>query len=490
MEKEEIERYLAAFARDPAAAMDRLPPKRTPAGEEIPGGLTAFAPDAIASRAYVLQRDSVRALLLGGDEGAEASAPDAVRTTAAIREPDRAQDLVDELRYDRLADMDAKRLTAASLRETPWSDDYWPVYLGVLGNRYADPAFPASKTWKENHDHVVAHPAAAIVASGVQSAVDALSPAEKYDLLVGDAAGTLTAAMWATGQDALDRTGSVETWMGICHGWSPASYMMGRPRRTALARSPGRGVLLRFFPSDVKALASLLWANSAPEVRFIGTRCDEKVPARDDGGRVTSDACFDTNPGTWHLAVVNQIGVARRAFVMDATFDYEVWNQPVCGYEYRYFNPQEMTFAPGLAEATVARAAFTRDRFARHRGPGSSFAGVAMRVRYVGETLPSHAATDEPGRDRIVLVDYFYDLELDGAGRVVGGEWYVNRHPDFLFSPPRGARAVTSADALAKGKWGAGQALPASWQSAAVLASAAATPLARVVEGLIALAGG
>jgi len=49
----------------------------------------------------------------------------------------------------------------------------------------------------------------------------------------------------------------VETWMGICHGWAPASYMLARPRRTLSLKSPD-GVLIRFFPSDVKALASLL----------------------------------------------------------------------------------------------------------------------------------------------------------------------------------------------------------------------------------------
>jgi len=491
MEKEEIERYLEAFDRTPAAVRDRLPPKRTPGGVEIVGGLTAFAPAAIASGGYVLQRDGVRARVHASDGGGVVTVADLARGKAPIKAHDRAEDVVDVLRYDRPAEMDAQNLAAAALTETPWSDNYWPVYLGVLGNRYADTAFPGSDTWKENHDYVVARPASAIVATGAAAALDALAPAEKYDLLVGDRAGTLTAAMWAQGQGILDAHGKVETWMGICHGWSPASYMLGRPRRAVAVVSPDGAVGFRFFPSDIKALASLLWASSAPAVRFIGTRCDDKDPARDENGRTLSDACFDTNPGTWHLAVVNQIGVARRAFVMDATYDYQVWNQPICGYEYHYFNPQQMTFAPTLAEALVPRADFTRDRFTRHRSAGyAAVAGVAMRVRYVAETRPSHAETDDPGRDRLVLVDYFYDLELDRDGRIVGGEWYVNRHPDFLFSPARGERAVSPADAFATGAWGAGRGVPASWQGAAVRASAVGMPLARVVERLITLAGG
>ncbi len=439
----------------------------------------------------MLQRAAVRARLHGEGRGGVVTVAELAPGKAAIKGHDRAEDVVDVLRYDRPADMDANNLASAALAETPWSDDYWPVYLGVLGHRYADPAFPESQTWKENHDYVLASPAAGVVASGVPGAVDGLSPSEKYDLLVGDRAGTLTAAMWAQGQDLLARTGKVETWMGICHGWSPASYMLARPRRTLSLASPDGALALRFFPSDIKALASLLWASSGPALRFVGTRCDEKDPAKDENGRVLADACFDTNPGTWHLAVVNQVGAAGRALVMDATYDYQVWNQPVCGYEYHYWNPERMTFATDLADATVRRADFKRDRFAKHRGAHyASVAGVAMRVRYVGETRPSHVETDDPGRDRIVVVDYFYDLELDSAGRIVGGEWYVNRHPDFLFNPAPGLHAVTPADAFAIGAWHEGQGVPASWQGAAVRASAVGMPLGRIVERLIALASG
>jgi hypothetical protein len=266
--------------------------------------------------------------------------------------------------------------------------------------------------------------------------------------------------------------------------------MMARPRRVVTARSPD-GVRIRFFPADVKGLASLLWASATPPVRFIGTRDDEKDPKKDENGRVLSDAAFDTNPGTWHLAVVNQIAVAGRAFIMDSAYDYEVWNQPVSGYEYSYFNPQHLRFAPGLREATVARGDFRRDRFAKYRSRDYAAAvGVAMRTHYVAETRPSHASTDDPSRDRIVLVDYFYDLEIDGGGLILGGEWYVNRHPDFLWGPEPGVRAVTPGDTFATGTWDAGQPLPPRWQRVAQRTSIAGLPLAKIVEALVAQASG
>lgn len=485
LERAEIERYLADFTGNPAEVMDRVPDKRAPDGAVAGDASTHFDDAAILSGDFVVQRDGVRSGM-SGEDGVRIE--DMVPGKAPIGVRDRAQDLVDTFRYDKPADMDAQKLSSAALAVTPWSDDYWGIYHGILGHRYADLLFPDSDDWKVNFDYVTKHPAARVVAAGAQAAIDALSPSEKYDLLVGDASFTLTTEMWDEGKRIYDRGGHVETWMGICHGWAPAAYMMERPRRTVTLHGPS-GVLLRFFPADIKAFESLLWANSSPPIRYIGTRCTEKDPKKDENGRVLSEAAFDTNPGTWHLAMVNQIGVSKRALVMDATYDYEVWNQPVCGYEYHYFNPQDMRFAATSREGTVARGAFTRDRFAKYRSTDyKAVVGVAMRTTYVVERAPTQFPTDDPGRDLTRLVDYFYDLELDGAGRILGGEWYLNRHPDFLWTPSPGRRAETPADAFATGVWGLGDAVPETYRTAAVRASADGLPLAKVVDRLVELA--
>lgn len=491
MNQHEIDQWLAAFDANPADVMDSVPDKRDGSGDLRGEALTRFDDEAILSSDFVLQRDGVRASIYDEDAAGNAyTVADVAAGKAPIERRDRAQDLVDVLRYERPEDVSAASLDKADLAETPWSDDYWAIVNGVLGHRYADPAFPRSPDWKKNHDYVIKNPAAKIVAGGDQAAIDALSPSEKYDLCAGDAAWTLTEGMWAEGRRYHERGGRVEPWMGICHGWAPASYMLRRPQRMVTVRSPS-GVTVRFFPSDIKALASLLWANAAPPTRFIGRRCAEKDPPKDEGGRVLSQAAFDNNPGTFYLALVNQIGVAQRALVMDATYDYEVWNQPVCGYEVHYFDPQQMRFAGSVRAATVARDDLTRDRFARYRGKDcKAVVGVAMRTRFVSETVPSHVEADGPAHDSTALVDYYFDLELDGAGRVTGGEWYLNRHPDFLWTPAPGRRAVTAADSFATGMWDTGLAMPPSWRAAAVRGSTNGQPLAKVVELLIALANG
>jgi hypothetical protein len=297
---------------------------------------------------------------------------------------------------------------------------------------------------------------------------------------------------------------------------------------------------LTFYPCEIKALASLLWARSNPTTRFIGGRCNVEKPTIDpatgrvitlynpyiaadygtdqplepsqprpgetevslssetwsedgttgrEGGRPTQSQCFDTNPGAWHLAVVNQLGVSKRGMIMDASFDYQVWNQPLLGYQYTYFNPQTLKQTEKLAEATTTKTAFTADIFKKYRSPKAvSFVGIVMRVTYMGENGNSQEHTDTSDNDSIATVDYYYDLELDAAGKIIGGEWYSNSHPDFLWTPPKDGRAVSRYEALATGTWAAGKPMPDSWRAAAAKASADMTPLAAIVEYMVKLA--
>jgi hypothetical protein len=473
----QVNDFLLAFEQNPAEVMDRIPPKLDADGNVIKGN-TLFPQDAIDDQTYITARDNIRQHVYRMEEITD--------SRAAYEANDKAENLVDSFAHNNLASMETAGLRKAKLAESPWSDDYWGIYKGILGARYADPNFPASDNWKQNFDYVRAHPPQAILSSGNAAAINRLSPSEKYDALVGDANGTLTRRQWADGKYFYDAHGSVETWMGICHGWSPAAYMLARPRKAVVAKTPS-GVAITFYPSDIKALGSLLWANVRTTSRFIGGRCNDQNPAKDPvTGRVTSSKCFDTNPGTWHLAVVNQIGASKRSMVMDVTYDYEVWNQPTYAYEYSYFNPKTNQATATLANATVSKAAYTNDKFKAYRSSSTvSIVGVAMRVSYVVETSPSQRPDDSSSRDAIQSVDYYYDLELDASGKIIGGEWYTNKHPDFLWTPPKGVRAITRYDHLATGAWAAGQAVPKTWQSAAQQSSQTdGAPLAAIVEQL------
>src|SRR5690606_35325162 len=109
--------------------------------------------------------------------------------------------------------MEEQGLMQTRLSTSPWSGDYWAFKHGGLGYRYADPSVPKSDDWRVMRGYVEENPADMYLSSGKAYR---LSPAEKYDILMGDSAFTLTEYTWDQGRAYFDRYGKVESWMGIC----------------------------------------------------------------------------------------------------------------------------------------------------------------------------------------------------------------------------------------------------------------------------------
>ena len=400
---------------------------------------------------------------------------------------DQARNLVDKFELETLADIEAKKLTSAKLAETPWSDDYWAIYAGGISKRYADPTIRTSENWKQNVDALKK----AWTRPQTAAEIDKLSPSEKYDLLIGDTTRGLTMQQLNEGQGYAKPDGSgVETWMGHCHGWSPAAYNVTRPKNKIVVKSADGKLDIPFYPSDIRALSTLLWANTNPTTKFIGGRCNTDKPPQDANGRITAAECRDVNPATWHKSVVNQIGVAKRSMVLDVTFDYQVWNQPFYSYKYTYFNPQTRKAAATLAAAKVKKG-FAEDKFKATRAAAATdLVGIQMKVKWVVETQPSHAATNSPADDLTSGATWLYTLELDKDGKIIGGEWMQNAHPDFLWTPPAGTHAragqETTAVVASETKWDAKGPIPAALKTTAAAAAKAGDPLGAIVEALAA----
>ncbi len=395
---------------------------------------------------------------------------------------DRPEALVDQMAYWNLAEMDSAKLLEAELKDSPWSDSYWPTFAGQIANRYADPQFNSSLAWRSNYDYL----------KGVmgKGSTELLSPAEKYDLLVGDLNFTLTNKMIRAGGNYASTSGEVPSWFGLCHGWAPASFMLPRPARSVKAQAVD-GTEIEFTPSDIKALATLAWANGPGYTRFVGGRCNEKDRDWSGERREKNPDCRDTNPATWHISVVNQIAVSGRSFVMDASAGMEVWNQPIFGYSYHYVHPVTEKRARNLREAIIALKDFPADRYREHRSPKAvSIVNIEMDVNYLVETTPSKAKTDAPANDSHVVLTYSYDLELDGQKNIVGGEWHGDSHPDFLWVPVPGSTAQSLGDywldrAGDASEWRGNATIPVSWQKAAQLSSSREQPLIRVLNQLL-----
>lgn len=223
-------------------------------------------------------------------------------------------------------------------------------------------------------------------------------------------------------------------------------------------------------------------------MRLVGGRCDVKDPDVDVIGRIKDLACRDVNPATWHLAVVNQIGKAKRSLVLDTTYDYEVWNQPVYSYSYTYFNPKTLLTSTSLLAAKVAVGVFPEDKFKAYRAAGTThIVGIAMDVKWTVETSPSHYSPDSASRDSISGARYLYTLELSSDGAIIGGEWQQKAHPDFLWTPPPGAKATAPYESEATNTWDGQSAMPLSWRNAAAKASVTGAPLGIIVDRLVTL---
>jgi hypothetical protein len=446
-----FEASLAAFQRDPKDFMNQLPTKDR--------HVSKFSNNEILSTEFIEAKALQRRACSRGES------PDFVPSASPLPNDNVEVFLQGPLRTRNLVELDQLDLKKSELESIPWSGDYWPIAMGILGQRPFDKTFMRLGSWKERYDYFKKNPVHEIVKNPRANLNMMLSASEKYELVLGDSNSFLTQHMWLEGKAYNDEHGNVEEWMGICHGWAPASYMMAGPKKSLTLKSYDQKREVTLYPDELKGLASYLWATSPFETLHIGGRCNDKDPAQDENGRTISKDCFDSNPATWHLAVVHRLGLQKKSFIIDATYDYEVWNQPVVGYSHTYFNPKTKKVTEVLSEAKVEIADMPNDTFKKYRSPeAKSLVGVAMRLGYVVERNVSDNESEPPPYSDVVWVEYMYDLELDGNGDVIGGEWYTNLHPDFLWTPKDGAKTFSRFDSALKTKaWNGKASAPKDW---------------------------
>jgi subtilisin-like proprotein convertase family protein len=327
-----------------------------------------------------------------------------------------------------------------------WADTYWPTYENSILARWQgegtlspvekyDKAF---NDWSEPEGFAELQPYDTSTCEWDQEYYDSLGPASTYvsneqgnlrarNGVDDDGDGLADAEECGYGDKEKDYDG-VETWWGLCHAWVPAAMLEDEPLR------PVEHNGVTFEVSDLKALMISQYDRS--NAYMLGGRCNLKEVERDEEtGKVLNDECNDVNAGSFHLIVTNFLGLQQRAIAEDRTFDYEVWNQPVIGYkitEQSEISMDEAHALLGVEEEGLDTYHFNEDAV--------RFVEVRMTTDYVTE---SHAST-EPNSDTIERWTrndrYHYVLELDGEGKIIGGEWAPEsreNHPDFLWLPTR-----------------------------------------------------
>lgn len=183
-------------------------------------------------------------------------------------------------------------------------------------------------------------------------------------------------------------------------------------------------------------------ARSAMAVTYLEAQknfADAGTPAATDLAKIREGvikaiekpACNDTNPGAFHIVLANMMGIQKRSFGLDVTRDAEVWNQAVAAYQ-----------------SQVVKE-FTGDAISDDAAPGT-VKEIQLRTTllYTTEMAPAwepfgddknlqsyHVAVGDVyrGADGRQFRALEYKIELDRAGRIIGGSWVSRTRPDFLW---------------------------------------------------------
>lgn len=240
------------------------------------------------------------------------------------------------------------KLPESGKAPTPWSASYWPNYEDSINHRWQgkDVLSPAEKYdkafhgWVEPEGFMDLRPFDTSTCEWDDEYYEQLGPVADFTSKNkgnlksrngkdddGDGIDDKDECKHTVGDiKNEERRDGVETWWGICHAWAPAAIMEPEP----LAPVTRNGIT--FDVSDQKALSMMDWDRSSAFV--VGGRCNEKEVERDEvTGRVLTEECRDLNAGAWHVIVTSLVGLNKRGFVIERTWDYEVWNQPLFGYE-------------------------------------------------------------------------------------------------------------------------------------------------------------
>lgn len=241
--------------------------------------------------------------------------------------------------------------------KVPWAGSYWPMLYDGINYRWqgSDILSPAEKydaafnDWQPAEDFMNHRPVDIHTCEFDQAYYDGLGPAADHttknngnyrlvDGEDGDGDGVSDAEECQEHGPIKDWDG-LEGWFGICHAWAPASLLEEEPMK-AVERN---GV--KFEVSDIKAL--LMQQYDRTSAYSVGGRCYDEELEFDETGRVMNEECRDLNAGSWHVAVTNLLGENGAPLVIERTTNYEVWNQPMRGFEVT--EQREITLEEALA---------------------------------------------------------------------------------------------------------------------------------------------
>jgi hypothetical protein len=223
------------------------------------------------------------------------------------------------------------------------------------------------------------------------------------------------------GSDSSKGIDGIQGWWGTCHAWSPSSLREPEPQHSVTVNG------ITFDVADIKALTQNIYDRTSAVM--LGGRCNNEEIKHDVNGSA-NDECSDVNPGSLHVIMTNFLGLRQAPLVEDRTANYEVWNQPVLGFEVTKQAQISHTAANECVGQTMDVTHWS------YNPDAEKLYEVRMTVTYLSES----GAESEPvgWENNTSTDDYHYILELNSDGKVIGGRYCTDNsdsHIDFLWSP-------------------------------------------------------
>lgn len=282
----------------------------------------------------------------------------------------------------------------------PWAGSHWAVHQDSINFPWAGAETPSAAA---KYD--------AAFGGGGQTE-DAVSRTHGVDSAEGQP-GCGSSSECADGERCAVRAGAqvgrcIPTWWGISRGAAAAAIAVPEPLHTVTRNN------VIFEVQDLKALASLAFADVEAEVG---------MPL--------------SNAGAFHVALANRVGLQQQSVVEDRTVDGEVWSRPVAGYRVLEMRRVSGREANQLLGGYLEVGSYPRRYL--YNPDAKSLYFVRTEVSTV-VNAPSELGGNLSGQVQqfTVLDRYEYVLEVDGRGKVIGGEYFGDsapQHPDFIWAP-------------------------------------------------------
>jgi len=313
----------------------------------------------------------------------------------------------------------------------PWAGRFFPTWLGGAAGRWQDPLL--LQIWKSMmgasfiskpdlvellHQAHTPNPDQ----SRAASALERLSPTEKYDIAIGDYyLGATRTESGLRGRGFLDSYPITPFWSGYCNSISIAAIYEKEPKN-AVTVVNSDGYRITFYPNDIKALLGIAYSLFTPKDWNLGNRCELDGPK--------SDLCLDIDPAAFVIALTNLIGLARTTFLIDKEPFIGIQNAPIRKAEIKIINPPYLT--------GERQSYFKVDTFKVKWLVDVEIDLVVSRITPLdinsgltsGSTqgsMPGSSTSEEN-------LTYRATLGLDSDWNLVGGRWEDPfHHPDFVW---------------------------------------------------------